>query len=289
MVSPNRVRIGVLGHVDHGKTTLTAAITKVLRDTYPSRHRLDGKSEWVLRGVEYQTRARRYLHVDPSPFGDRRASLLRATPLDGAVLVVSAVEGVMPQTRQDILGARWLGVPALVVALNKADQGDERLMAAIEEEVRDELTRYGYPGNNTPIVRVSAFHAMYGDPEWTDKVLELMDAVDKHVPSPARPAKGAGASEAYNQIDAEVYAATTWEGGSVRPLWTGTTWRFDFRTTEVPAGLTVTGSEMVLPGDTANVSVRLSEPVVLAPGDPFLVTQPGLATYAWGRVTQPTG
>jgi translation elongation factor EF-Tu-like GTPase len=288
MTSPHRVRIGVLGHVDHGKTTLTAAIGKTLRDTYPTLNRPSGKDAWVLRGVEYHTPARRYLHVDPSPFGDRRASLLRATPLDGAVLVVSAVEGVMAQTRQDILGARWLGVPALVVALNKADQATDDLVSAVATEIRDELARYAYPVDETPIIPVSAFHALYGDREWTSRMLELMGAVDEHVPNPSGHDNTKDA-KAHTRFAAELYAATPSEGGSVRPLWTGATRRIDLRAGEGLGEITLDDTEMALPGDTAHAHVRLAEPIPVQAGDPFVVTQPGLAAYAWGRVTEVLG
>ena len=286
MTGPGRVRIGVLGHVDHGKTTLTAAITRVLREQYPDRNRHGSNDDWVARGVEYQTRKRRYLHIDPGPWRDRRTSLLHAAPLDGAVLVVSAVEGVMAQTRQDVLGARWLGVPALVVALNKADQVDDDLAAAVEAEVRDELTRQGYAGADVPVVRVSAFHALYGDPQWRASILELMDAVDAHVPGPGSgPAYDASPDdETRRRFHAEVYLATPSEGGSSRPLWPGAVCRFDFRSAEVAGTFSVDGVEMLLPGDTVQARVTLSEPVAVGDDERFVVTQPGRSGYAWGRV-----
>ena len=291
MTGPGRVRIGVLGHVDHGKTTLTAAVTRVLREQYPDRNRLGSKDDWVARGVEYQTPTRRYLHIDPSPWRDRRTSLLHAAPLDGAVLVVSAVEGVMAQTRQDVLGARWLGVPALVVALNKADQVDDDLAAAVETEVRDELTRQGYSGADVPVVRVSAFHALYGDPQWRASILELMDAVDAHVPGPGSGSvqDAAPDAETRRRFDAEVYLATPPEGGSPRPLWPGATCRFDFRTAEVTGTVAADGVEMILPGDTAQLRVTLAEPVAVGDDECFVVTQPGRSGYAWGRVTHVRG
>ncbi|MCL2850386.1 MAG: GTP-binding protein [Micrococcales bacterium] len=285
MTGPGRVRIGVLGHVDHGKTTLTAAITRVLREQYPDRNRFSSDDDWVARGVEYQTRTRRYLHIDPSPWRDRRTSLLHATPLDAAVLVVSAVEGVMAQTRQDVLGARWLGVPALVVALNKADQVDDDLAAAVEAEVRDELTAHGYAGADVPVVPVSAFHALYGDPQWRASILRLMDAVDAHVPGPApAPGEDTTPDDDIRRFAAELYLATPPEGGSHRPLWPGATYRFDFRTAEVTG--TVDDVEMLLPGDTADVRVTLAEPVATGDGGCFVLTQPGRSGYAWGRVAQ---
>ncbi|MDR3068226.1 MAG: hypothetical protein LBU50_01810 [Cellulomonas sp.] len=299
MTGSGRVRIGVLGHVDHGKTTLTAAITRVLREEYPDRNRLAGDNDWVVRGVEYQTRDRRYLHIDPSPWRDRRASLLHAAPLDGAILVVSAVEGVMAQTRQDVLGARWLGVPTLVVALNKADQVDDDLAAAVEAEVRDELTRQGYHGTEVPVVRVSAFHALYGDSQWRASILELMEAVDACVPGPGSGPVHDAETRHRTRFDAEVYLATSPEGGSPRPLWPGSVCRFWFRTAEVAGTVAVEGPErgprrsggveMLLPGDTAQVRVTLDEPVALGDQECFVVTQPGRSGYAWGRVTHALG
>ncbi len=299
MTGLGRARIGVLGHVDHGKTTLTAAITRVLREEHPDRNRLDGKDDWVVRGVEYQTRNRGYLHIDPSPWRDRRASLLHAAPLDGAILVVSAVEGVMAQTRQDVLGARWLGVPALVVALNKADQVDDDLAAAVEAEVRDELTRQGYPGATVPVVRVSAFHALYGDPQWRASILELMDAVDATVPGPGSAPVHDAETRHRTRFDAELYLATSSEGGSSRPLWPGTVCRFWFRTAEVAGTVAFDatgrgtrrrdGVEMLLPGDTTQARVTLDEPVALGDEECFVVTQPGRSGYAWGRVTHALG
>ncbi|MCL2466718.1 MAG: GTP-binding protein [Micrococcales bacterium] len=288
MTGPGSVRIGVLGHVDHGKTTLTAAVTRVLREEYPDRNRLASKDDWVVRGVEYQTPQRRYLHIDPSPWRDSRTSLLHASPLDGGILVVSAVEGVMAQTRQDVLGARWLGVPALVVALNKADQVDDDLATFVEAEVREELSAQGYPGADVPVVRVSAFHALYGDPQWRASVLALMDAVDSYVPAPETVdvdhAPGTD-DETRRRFDADIYLATPPEGGSPRPLWPGAVCRFDFRNAEV-TGKVAAKVEMLLPGDSARARVTLSEPVAIGDDECFVITQPGRSGYAWGRITR---
>ncbi|MCL2423703.1 MAG: GTP-binding protein [Micrococcales bacterium] len=287
MTGPGSVRIGVLGHVDHGKTTLTAAVTRVLREEYPDRNRLASKDDWVVRGVEYQTPTRRYLHIDPSPWRDSRTSLLHATPLDGAILVVSAVEGVMAQTRQDVVGARWLGVPALVVALNKADQVDDDLAAFVEAEIRDELSAQGYPGADVPVVQVSAFHALYGDPQWRTSILSLMDAVDRYVPA-SEAAETPTTDDEMHRFDADVYLATPLEGGSARPVWPGTVCRFDFRNAEV-AGTASVDAEMLLPGDRAQARVTLAEPVALGDDECFVITQPGRSGYAWGRVTHVLG
>jgi len=194
------VNIGTMGHIDHGKTTLTAAITKVLSERIPGSaftpfDQIDKAPEERQRGitisiahVEYETANRHYAHVDMPGHADYVKNMITgAAQVDGAILVVSATDGPMPQTREHVLLARQVGVPFIVVALNKADMvEDEELLELVEMEVRELLTSYDFPGDDTPIVRVSALKALEGDKEWGDKIMELMDAVDSYIPEPVR-------------------------------------------------------------------------------------------------------
>ncbi|MDO5729413.1 MAG: elongation factor Tu [Actinomycetaceae bacterium] len=195
------VNIGTIGHVDHGKTTLTAAITKVLHDKYPELNeftpfdKVDNAPEERDRGitinvshVEYQTEARHYAHVDAPGHADYVKNMITgAAQMDGAILVVAATDGPMAQTREHVLLARQVGVPTILVALNKSDMvDDEEMLELVEEEVRELLDSQGFDGENAPIIRVSALMALEGDPEWVAKVEELMDAVDEYVPTPER-------------------------------------------------------------------------------------------------------
>jgi elongation factor Tu len=190
-----------MGHIDHGKTTLTAAITKTLADRFPELNsftafdQIDKAPEEKQRGitisiahVEYQTANRHYAHVDMPGHADYIKNMITgAAQVDGAILVVSAADGPMPQTREHVLLARQVGVPFIVVALNKADMvDDEELLDLVELEVRELLSEYEYPGDDTPVVRVSALRALEGDAEWTPKILELMEAVDSYIPEPER-------------------------------------------------------------------------------------------------------
>ena len=193
------VNIGTIGHIDHGKTTLTAAITKVLHDKFPDLNpftpfdEIDKAPEERQRGitisiahVEYQTEARHYAHVDCPGHADYIKNMITgAAQMDGAILVVAATDGPMPQTREHVLLARQVGVPALVVALNKCDMvDDEELIELVEMEVRELLSEYEFDGDNIPVVRVAAFPALNGDAKWGESVLELMDAVDESHPDP---------------------------------------------------------------------------------------------------------
>jgi elongation factor Tu len=193
------VNVGTMGHIDHGKTTLTAAITKVLSEKNPNTSftpfdQIDKAPEEKQRGititiahVEYET-PRHYAHVDMPGHADYIKNMITgAAQVDGAILVVSAADGPMPQTREHVLLARQVGVPYIVVALNKADMvDDEELLDLVELEVRELLTEYDFPGDDTPIIRVSALKALEGDPEWSEKIVELMDAVDSYIPEPER-------------------------------------------------------------------------------------------------------
>ncbi|MEU3892112.1 elongation factor Tu [Streptomyces sp. NPDC029041] len=192
------LNIGTMGHVDHGKTTLTAAITKVLADrgsgAFVPFDRIDRAPEEAARGitiniahVEYETDTRHYAHVDMPGHADYVKNMVTgAAQLDGAILVVSALDGIMPQTAEHVLLARQVGVDHIVVALNKADAGDEELTDLVELEVRDLLTGHGYGGDSVPVVRVSGLKALEGDPRWTASIEALLDAVDTYVPMPER-------------------------------------------------------------------------------------------------------
>ena len=195
------VNIGTIGHVDHGKTTLTAAITKVLADQYPDLNearafdQVDNAPEERQRGitinvshVEYQTETRHYAHVDAPGHADYIKNMITgAAQMDGAILVVAATDGPMPQTREHVLLARQVGVPYIVVALNKSDMvDDEELLELVEFEVRDLLSSQDFDGDNAPVMQVSALKALEGDEKWVKSVQDLMAAVDENVPEPER-------------------------------------------------------------------------------------------------------
>jgi elongation factor Tu len=195
------VNIGTIGHIDHGKTTLTAAITKVLHDKYPDLNpytpfdEIDKAPEEKARGitisiahVEYQTDARHYAHVDCPGHADYIKNMITgAAQMDGAILVVAATDGPMPQTREHVLLARQVGVPYIVVALNKSDMvDDEELLELVELEVRELLSSQEFPGDDAPVVRVSALKALEGDEKWAGALMELMTAVDTAIPQPER-------------------------------------------------------------------------------------------------------
>ena len=197
--SKTHVNIGTLGHVDHGKTTLTAAITNYLAKKNGSEARaydqIDNAPEEKERGitintshVEYQTETRHYAHVDCPGHADYIKNMITgAAQMDGAILVVAATDGPMPQTREHILLARQVGVPHFVVFLNKCDMVDDpELIELVEMEVRDLLSEYDYDGDNVPVIAGSALRALEGNPEWEEKIGELMDAVDAYIPNPVR-------------------------------------------------------------------------------------------------------
>ncbi|MFC5286056.1 elongation factor Tu [Actinokineospora guangxiensis] len=195
------VNIGTIGHIDHGKTTLTAAISKVLHDKYPDLNpftpfdEIDKAPEEKQRGItisiahiEYQTEKRHYAHVDCPGHADYVKNMITgAAQMDGAILVVAATDGPMPQTREHVLLARQVGVPYIVVALNKSDMvDDEEILELVELEVRELLSAQDFPGDDLPVVRVSALKALEGDAEWGERLIALMDAVDEHIPQPER-------------------------------------------------------------------------------------------------------
>src|ERR687897_7703 len=194
------LNIGTIGHIDHGKTTLTAAITKVLHDqdpstSYTSFDEIDKAPEERERGitisiahVEYETPNRHYAHVDCPGHADYIKNMITgAAQMDGAILVVAATDGPMPQTREHVLLARQVGVPAIVVALNKCDMvDDEEILELVELEVRELLSEYEYDGDEIPVIKVAAFPALNGDAKWSESIMELMDAVDTYIPQPVR-------------------------------------------------------------------------------------------------------
>ena len=198
--SKPHVNVGTIGHIDHGKTTLTAAITKVLskhnpKNTFRSFDSIDNAPEEKARGitiaashVEYETAKRHYAHVDCPGHADYIKNMITgAAQMDGAILVVAATDGPMPQTREHILLARQVGVPFIVVAMNKVDMVDDaELLDLVELEVRELLSFYEFPGNDLPVIRVSALGALNGEAQWEAKVDELMDAVDSYIPIPVR-------------------------------------------------------------------------------------------------------
>ncbi|MDQ4112217.1 elongation factor Tu [Nocardioides sp. NPDC023903] len=195
------VNIGTIGHIDHGKTTLTAAISKVLHAKYPDLNPefafedIDKAPEERQRGItisiahiEYQTESRHYAHVDCPGHADYIKNMITgAAQMDGAILVVAATDGPMPQTKEHVLLARQVGVPSIVVALNKCDMvDDEELIELVEMEVRELLSEYEFPGDDLPVVRVAAYPALQGEEKWMNSVAELMQAVDDYIPTPAR-------------------------------------------------------------------------------------------------------
>ena len=381
------VNIGTIGHVDHGKTTLTAAITKVLHDKYPDLNeftpfdQVDNAPEERDRGitinvshVEYQTEKRHYAHVDAPGHADYVKNMITgAAQMDGAILVVAATDGPMAQTREHVLLARQVGVPTILVALNKADMvDDEEMLELVEEEVRDLLSSQGFDGENAPVIQVSALKALEGDPEWTAKVEELMDAVDDYVPTPERdmdkpflmpiedvftitgrgtvvtgrvergklpinseveilgirePQKTTvtgiemfhksmdeawagencglllrgtkrdevergqvvavpGSITPHTDFEGQVYILKKEEGGRHNPFFSNYRPQFYFRTTDVTGVITLPeGTEMVMPGDTTEMTVQLIQPIAMEEGLGFAIREGG-RTVGSGRVTK---
>ena len=380
------VNIGTIGHVDHGKTTLTAAITKVLHDKYPDLNeytpfdQVDNAPEERDRGitinvshVEYQTEKRHYAHVDAPGHADYVKNMITgAAQMDGAILVVAATDGPMAQTREHVLLARQVGVPTILVALNKSDMvDDEEMMELVEEEVRDLLESQDFD-RDAPIIQVSALKALEGDPEWVAKVEELMDAVDEYIPTPERdmdkpflmpiedvftitgrgtvvtgrvergklpinseveilgirePQKTTvtgiemfhksmdeawagencglllrgtkrdevergqvvavpGSITPHTDFEGQVYILKKEEGGRHNPFFSNYRPQFYFRTTDVTGVITLPeGTDMVMPGDTTEISVELIQPIAMEPGLGFAIREGG-RTVGSGRVTK---
>ena len=380
------VNIGTIGHVDHGKTTLTAAITKVLHDKYPDLNeytpfdQVDNAPEERDRGitinvshVEYQTEARHYAHVDAPGHADYVKNMITgAAQMDGAILVVAATDGPMAQTREHVLLARQVGVPTILIALNKSDMvDDEEMMELVEEECRDLLESQDFD-RDAPIIQVSALKALEGDPEWVAKIEELMDAVDTYIPTPERdmdkpflmpiedvftitgrgtvvtgrvergklpinseveilgirePQKTTvtgiemfhksmdeawagencglllrgtkrdevergqvvavpGSITPHTDFEGQVYILKKEEGGRHNPFFSNYRPQFYFRTTDVTGVITLPeGTDMVMPGDTTEISVELIQPIAMEPGLGFAIREGG-RTVGSGRVTK---
>ena len=380
------VNIGTIGHVDHGKTTLTAAITKVLHDKYPELNeftpfdQVDNAPEERDRGitinvshVEYQTEARHYAHVDAPGHADYVKNMITgAAQMDGAILVVAATDGPMAQTREHVLLARQVGVPTILIALNKADMvDDEEMLELVEEECRDLLESQDFD-RDAPIIQVSALKALEGDPEWTKKIEELMEAVDTYIPTPERdmdkpflmpiedvftitgrgtvvtgrvergklpinseveilgirePQKTTvtgiemfhksmdeawagencglllrgtkrdevergqvvavpGSITPHTEFEGQVYILKKEEGGRHNPFFSNYRPQFYFRTTDVTGVITLPeGTDMVMPGDTTEITVELIQPIAMEPGLGFAIREGG-RTVGSGRVTE---
>jgi elongation factor Tu len=379
------LNIGTMGHIDHGKTTLTAAITKVLHERNPEVpytpfDQIDKAPEEKQRGitisiahVEYETDRRHYAHVDMPGHADYIKNMITgAAQIDGAILVVSAPDGPMPQTREHVLLARQVGVPYIVVALNKVDMvDDEELLELVELEVRELLTQYEFPGDDTPIIRLSALKALEGDAAAEAQVLELMAAVDSYIPEPERvvdrpflmpvedvftiTGRGTvatgrveqgtikvgeqveivgirpetsktvvtgvemfrklldqgqagdnigvllrgtrrdeiergqvlakpGSITPHTEFTAQVYVLSKEEGGRHTPFFNNYRPQFYFRTTDVTGEVTLPeGTEMAMPGDNTEMTVRLIQPIAMAEGLRFAIREGG-RTVGAGRV-----
>jgi elongation factor Tu len=383
------VNIGTIGHVDHGKTTLTAAITRVLHDAFPTLNtasafdQIDNSPEEKQRGitinishVEYQTEKRHYAHVDAPGHADYIKNMITgAAQMDGAILVVAATDGPMPQTKEHVLLARQVGVPYIVVALNKSDMVDDaEILDLVEMEVRELLNQYEFPGDDAPVIQVSALKALEGDATWGAKVLELMNACDTFIPEPVRDTdkpflmpvedvftitgRGTvltgkvergqvnvndeveivgirekqkttvtgiemfrklldfaeagenvgilirgikreevergqvvckpGSITPHTGFDANVYILSKDEGGRHNPFYANYRPQFYFRTTDVTGVITLpAGTEMVMPGDTTEMSVELIQPIAMEEGLRFAIREGG-RTVGAGTVTKIT-
>ncbi|REJ05801.1 elongation factor Tu [Microbacterium bovistercoris] len=382
------VNIGTIGHVDHGKTTLTAAISKVLADKYPSDvnvvrdfSTIDSAPEERQRGitinishVEYETPKRHYAHVDAPGHADYIKNMITgAAQMDGAILVVAATDGMMAQTKEHILLAKQVGVPYLLVALNKSDMvDDEEILELVEMEVREELSKNDFDGDNAPVVRVSGLKALEGDEKWVESIVELMTAVDEHVPDPVRDrdkpflmpiedvftitGRGTvvtgraergtlainseveivgirptqkttvtgiemfhkqldeawagencglllrgtkredvergqvvvkpGSVTPHTDFEGTAYILNKNEGGRHNPFYTNYRPQFYFRTTDVTGVISLPeGTEMVMPGDTTDMTVELIQPIAMEEGLGFAIREGG-RTVGAGTVTK---
>ena len=329
------VNIGTIGHVDHGKTTLTAAISKVLHEEYPDVNpeydfnQIDSAPEEAARGItiniahiEYQTEKRHYAHVDCPGHADFVKNMITgAAQMDGAILVVAATDGPMAQTREHVLLARQVGVPKILVALNKCDMvDDDELIELVEEEVRDLLDENGFD-RDCPVIHVSAYGALHDDApdheKWVEQIKKLMDAVDDYIPTPVhdldkpflmpiedvftisgrgtvvtgRVERGQvlaapGSVTPHTKFEGEVYVLTKDEGGRHSPFFSNYRPQFYFRTTDVTGVITLPeGVEMVQPGDHATFTVELIQPIAMEEGLTFAVREGG-HTVGSGRVTK---
>jgi elongation factor Tu len=299
------VNIGTIGHVDHGKTTLTAAITKYFGE-FQAYDSIDAAPEEKARGitistahVEYETEARHYAHVDCPGHADYVKNMITgAAQMDGAILVVNAADGPMPQTREHILLGRQVGIPKMVVFMNKVDQvDDDELLELVEMEIRELLSSYEYPGDDIPVVSGSALAAMEGKtPEiGEEKIKELMAAVDEYIPTPVRaidqpflmPIEDEGVERGqilckpgsvkpHHKFTAEAYILTKDEGGRHTPFFANYRPQFYFRTTDVTGSVELAaGTEMVMPGDNVSFKVELLTPIAMEDGLRFAIREGG--------------
>ena len=323
------VNIGTIGHVDHGKTTTTAAITKVLADQYPEENQafafdmIDKAPEEKERGitinishVEYSTPKRHYAHVDAPGHADYIKNMITgAAQMDGAILVVAATDGPMPQTREHVLLARQVGVPYILVALNKCDMvDDEEIIELVEMEIRELLAEQDYD-EEAPIVHISALKALEGDDKWVQSVVDLMEACDNSIPDPERATDqpflmpiediftitGRGTvvtgrvergrlnvneDVEISKFEGSVYVLKKEEGGRHTPFMNNYRPQFYFRTTDVTGVVHLPeGTEMVMPGDNVEMSVELIQPVAMDEGLRFAIRE-GSRTVGAGRVTK---
>src|SRR2546426_577143 len=288
------LNVGTIGHIDHGKTTLTAAITQVLSEkgtntSVRSFESIDNAPEEKARGItttpsplEHEPENRHYAHVDCPGHADYIKNMITgAAQMDGAILVVSAADGPMPQTREHILLARQVEVPYIVVFLNKADMVDDpELLELVEMEVRELLSKYEFPGDDIPIVIGSALKALEGDEEWTPKILELMEAGDR-----GQVLSKPGWITPHTHFKAEVYVLSKDEGGRHTPFFNNYRPQFYFRTTDVTGAIKLPeGQEMVMPGDNTNMEIELIQPIAMDTGLRFAVREGG-RTVGAGVVT----
>ena len=332
--SKPHVNVGTIGHIDHGKTTLTAALTKVAAEkgwakyipydevakASESQGRRDETKILTIATshVEYSTPKRHYAHVDCPGHADYIKNMITgAAQMDGAILVVSATDGPMPQTREHVLLARQVNVPYLVVALNKVDAVDDpELLDLVELEVRELLTSYGFPGDDLPVVRVSALKAIQGDAEGVKGVLQLMEALDQSVPMPVREVdkpflmpiedvfsiSGRGTEKEdvergqvlakpgtmlpHTKFKATVYVLSKEEGGRHTPFFNGYRPQFYLRTTDVTGSLHLPeGVEMVMPGDNTDITAELITPIAMEKGLRFAIREGG-RTVGAGTISE---
>src|SRR5574338_38664 len=333
--SKPHVNVGTIGHIDHGKTTLTAALTKVAADkgwakfvpydevakASESQGRRDETKILTIATshVEYSTPNRHYAHVDCPGHADYVKNMITgAAQMDGAILVVSAVDGPMPQTREHILLAKQVNVPRIVVFLNKCDLVDDaELLDLVELEVRELLNHYQFPGDDAPVIRGSAIGAINGEPQWVAKIEELYDALDSYIPEPVREtdkpflmpvedvfsitgrwtvATGriergkvlakSGSVTPHTKFEAEVYVLGKDEGGRHTPFFKGYRPQFYFRTTDVTGAVELpAGVEMVMPGDNIQMTIELITPIAMDEGLRFAIREGG-RTVGAGVVTK---
>ena len=287
--------IGTIGHVDHGKTTLTAAITKVLAERVEGNEKVDFENidkapEERERGitistahVEYETEKRHYAHVDCPGHADYVKNMITgAAQMDGAILVVAATDGVMAQTKEHILLSRQVGVPYIVVFMNKCDMVDDpELLELVEMEITEQLEEYGF--NDCPIIQGSALKALE-DPngEWGDKIMELMDAVDKYIPDSQSEIDQA--SSIHTKFTAEVYMLDINEGGRDTGYFDDDRLQFYFKTTDVTGEIQLPIEiDMAMPGETLDITIELIQPIKITEEEPFIIRDDE-CTVGLGRV-----